>query len=348
MTTQFRPVAPPQIIESAYTDDQHRRMLNVVRENGPWSLILAQHFKSPEEVVATTSGGLPPGFTPTWDMFLSPVFRGYLAQGSTVQHPDIEDCFFNKKFLDLVRRYWKAEYARPENMLFNIQGPCPGAGAPHVDGTRFRGISMQTSPVWLMNIMVKSGLFEHWRAKKAQVITWYYKGKVGGGFNYWPDGPQGQPAQIKAPMWSRAVVVENEMMYHTAEASGPAALRRPEGLAINSLMSADPEDPNGWQITTDGKVIQKIPEDEFRFLIHWGADIFMDYRELKQSLDHTDDISHDQVFDMLITDLRARGATFEVPSDPLTDQQFIRLLVQTYDPGKPSIFPPEPEEALAA
>ncbi len=51
---------------------------------------------------------------------------------------------------------------------------------------------------------------------------------------------------------------------------------------------------------------------------------------------------------MLIADLRARGVTFEVPSDPLTDQQFIRLLVQTYDPGKPSISPPEPEEALAA
>ena len=348
MTTQFRPVAPPQIIENAYSEDQHRRMLNVVRENGPWSLILAQHFKSPEEVVATTSGSLPEGFTPTWDMFLSPVFRGYFAQGSTVQHPDIEDCFFNKEFLDLVRAYWKADYARPDNMLFNIQGPSRGSDTPHVDATRFRGISMQTSPVWLMNIMVKSGLFEHWRAKKAQVITWYYKGNIGGGFNYWPDGPQGQPAQIKAPMWSRAVVVENEMMYHTAEAVGPAALRRPEGLAINSLMSADPEDPNGWQITTDGKVIQKIPEDEFRFLIHWGADIFMDFSELKRSLDHTDDISNDQVFDMLIADLRARGATFEVPTDPLTDQQFIRLLVQTYDPGKPSIFPPEPEEALAA
>jgi hypothetical protein len=98
MTTQFRPVAPPQIIEGAYSEDQHRRMLNVVRENGPWSLILAQHFKSPEEVVATTSGSLPDGFKPTWDMFLSPVFRGYFAQGSTVQHPEIEDCFFCSTF----------------------------------------------------------------------------------------------------------------------------------------------------------------------------------------------------------------------------------------------------------
>ena len=95
MTSNFRPVAPPQIIENAFTQDQHERMLNVVRKNGPWSLILAQHFKSPEEVIATTSGSVPEGFTPTWDMFLSPVFRGYFAKAHTMLHPEIEDCFFN-------------------------------------------------------------------------------------------------------------------------------------------------------------------------------------------------------------------------------------------------------------
>ena len=31
----FRPVAPPQIIENAYTEDQHRRLLAVARDNGP-------------------------------------------------------------------------------------------------------------------------------------------------------------------------------------------------------------------------------------------------------------------------------------------------------------------------
>jgi hypothetical protein len=344
----FRPVAEPQIIEGAYSDDQHGRMLDVVRRNGPWSLILAQHFKSPEEVIATTSGSIPEGFTPTWDMFLSPVFRGYLAQGHTCLYPEIEDCFYNEKFLDLVRGYWKAEYARPESMLFNIQGPCRGSDTPHVDATRFRGISYQTTPVWLMNMMVKSGLFKRWQAKKAQVIAWYYKGRVGGGFNYWPNGPQEAPKQIKGPMWGRAVVVENEMMYHTAEANGPAALRHPEGLAINSMMSADPQAADGWQITTDDRQIQRVSADEFRFLVHWGADIFMDFEELKTTLDHKDDIGHEQVFDMLIADLRKRGLTFEVPTDPLTDQAFITLLTRTYDPGKPAMFPPEPEEALAA
>lgn len=344
----FRPVAEPQIIEDAFTADQHARMLDVVRRNGPWSLILAQHFKSPDEVIATTSGMIPEGFTPTWDMFLSPVFRGYFAQASTSLYPEIEDCFLNRKFLDLVRGYWGAAYATPENMLFNIQGPCGSGGSPHVDATRFRGISMHNTPIWLMNTMVKTGLFKRWQAKKAQVISWFYKGKIGGGFTYWPEGPQEAPKQIHAPMWGRAVVVENEMMFHSAESNGPSSMRRPAGLAIDSLMSADPADPAGWQITTGGETIQRIPEEEFRFLVHWGADIYMDFAELKRALDHSDDLTHEMVFDMLVADLRARGETFEVPSDPLTDQRFIGLLTRVYDPGIPASFPPEPEEPLAA
>ncbi|WP_395332003.1 hypothetical protein WBP06_03810 [Novosphingobium sp. BL-8H] len=345
-TSIFRPIAPPRVIEDAFSADQHARLLDVVRRNGPWSLILAQHFNSPEEVIATTSGAVPEGFTPTWDMFLTPVFRGYLAQGHTVIHPEIEDCFFNTGFLDLVRGYWGAEYATPENMLFNIQGPCSGGGSPHVDATRFRGINYQNTPIWLMNTMVKTGLFKRWQAKKAQVITWYYKGRVGGGFTCWPDGPQAAPQQIRAPMWGRAVVVENEMMFHTAESNGPAAMRRPEGLAINSLMGADPDNPTGWQITTNGKVIQQIPEEEFRFLVHWGADVYMDYNELKVALDHSDDLTHDQIIDMLIADLRARGEVLQTPSEPMTDKAFIALLTRTYDPGQPAIFPPEPDERL--
>jgi len=339
----FRPVAEPQIIENAFSEDQHARMLDYVRRQGPWSLILAQHFKSPEEVVAALSGTMAPSEAVSWDRFLTPVFRGYFAKGHTTLHSDLDDCFYNHKFLDLVRRYWKAAYARPENMLFNLQGPSPGAEAPHVDATRFRGISLHNSPVWLMNMMVKSGLFRRWQAKKAQVITWYYKGKMGGGFTYWPDGPQAAPKQITAPMWGRAVVVENEMMYHTAQSNGPPALRRPPGLAFNSQLAAAPGGDD-WRIMTGDHLVQEIPAAEMRFLIHWGADIFMDYEELKVSLDHTDDITHEQVFDILIKDLRARGLSFAIPSDPLTDRDFISLLVRTYDPGLPSIFPPEPAE----
>ena len=115
------------------------------------------------------------------------------------------------------------------------------------------------------------------------------------------------------------------------------------------MISADPATADGWRITTDDKVIQKIPADEFRFLLHWGANIYHDYAELKVALDHTDDINHERVFDIFIKDLRARGETFDIPSDPIADPAFVNRLTSIYDPGKPTFYPPEPvEDAVAA
>lgn len=339
---RFRPVAQPRIIENAYSEDQHRRLLDVVRNHGPWPLILAHHFKTPEEVLAT--GGsltLPEGFKPTWDMVLSPVFRGYLAHQGVCLFREIEDCYYNSHFLDLVRGYWGAKYAEPETMLFNIQGPCPVGGPPHLDGTVFRGMTMDNTPLWLLMSMAKSGLFRRWQAKKAQVIAWYYKGTIGGGFTCWPDGPHGQPMQIEAPMWGRAVVVENEMMLHHGQACGPLAMRRPAGLDIASMFGPDPDTEDGWRIANGEEVIQRIPAQEMRFLVHWGARLFMDYEELRITMDHTDDITADQALQILVDDLRARGIAFEEPSDPMNDRDFIGLLAKVHDHGVPDIIPPD-------
>jgi hypothetical protein len=149
-------------------------------------------------------------------------------------------------------------------------------------------------------------------------------------------------------MWGRAVVVENEMMYHAGQSNGPSALRRPEGLAIDSRISADPESEDGWRITTGERVIQRIPAEEMRFLVHWGAQLYMDDEELRVAQDHTDDLTHERVFEIFGADLRARGEAFDMPSHPLTDKTFIRLLNRVYDLGTPSIMPPEPVEEPAA
>lgn len=337
----LRPVAEPQIIEDAFTEDQRQRIFDVLRRESPWTLILAQEFTSPEQVIAVTSGSLPEGVEATWDMFLSPVFRATLGQGHASLFPEIEDCFYNSKFLDLVRGYWKAKYASPDLMLVNIQGPSEAGGPPHVDGTYFRGLNYDNTPTWLIGLMTKSGLFRHWQAKKAQVLTWYYKGHIGGGFTYWPDGPEGQPKQLNAPMWGRGAVVENEVMYHGANACGPQAMRRPVGLTIDSVIEADPLSTDGWQITANGAVVQRLPAEETRMLVHWGADIFMDMQEMKVTLDHTDDLDHGRVFDIFISDMKTRGKPFVMPSDPLTDPAFTQLLTEAYDPGLPKIMPPQ-------
>ena len=134
IASRIRPVAEPRILDGVYSENQYQRMLGVVRDRGPWQLILAQHFASAQEVVATLSGALPEGVEPSFDHFLTSNFRGYFAKHGTCLYPELEDCFFNSKFLDLVRDYWKAEYARPDNMLFNINGPCDSHDPAHLDG----------------------------------------------------------------------------------------------------------------------------------------------------------------------------------------------------------------------
>jgi len=341
LASAIKPIAEPIVFDGVYTNDQHRRLIDVVRRNGPWKLIIAQHFKSAEELFATMSGSIPEGVTPSLDMFVTPAFRGYFAQNGACLYPELEDCFFNSDFLARVRAYWKADYAKPEQLLFNIQGPSHSFDPAHLDATSFRGITIKNTPIWLMNTMAKSGLFNPWMLKKAQVITWFYRGSIGGGFTYWPEGPMEQPKRLAAPMWNRGVVVQNEMMYHRGEANGPVEMRHPQGLAFNTLFGADPEVADGWQLTTDGYVIQRLPADETRFLVHWGAEVYRDYAELKKVMDHNDDLSHDKVFEIFVKDLRERGVPFEMPSDPLHDRDFVRVLSATYDLGAPRFYPAE-------
>ena len=58
-------------------------------------------------------------------------------------------------------------------------------------------------------------------------------------------------------------------------------------------------------------------------------------------MDHTDDLSHDQVFDTLIKDCRARGIDIATPADPLHDPAFIMALNAAYDFGGPCEYPAE-------
>ncbi len=349
LSSIIRPVAEPVILDNVYNEDQYRRLLNVVRQHGPWKPILAQHFSSAEEVLATLSGSMPEGIEPTMDMFLTPVFRGNFAQNGTCLFPEVDDCFFNSDFLSFARNYWKAKYARPELFLFNIQGPCGSLDPGHLDAVSFRGATFNNTPVWLLNTMGKSGLFKQWMLKKAQVITWFYKGTEGGGFTYWPNGPLESPKRLAAPMWNKGVVVQNEMMYHRGEPNGPIEEQNPEGLAFESLFSADPDSANGWMITTDSNVISRLPADAIRLLVHWSAEVYMDMDEMKKVMDHTDDLTHDKIFDIFMKDMKDRGVDFEEPSNPLHDDEFVRKLTSTYDTGTPRTYPEEaPGPAWAA
>lgn len=343
----FKPIAEPRIVDDAFSPDQVERLLGLVREEGPWPTIMAHHFKTPEEMIASTSGIVPRGAKLSWDDYVGPMFRGSLGTSGTCLYPQIEDLFLNPKFLTLVRDYWKARYARPELMQFSISAPMVVGDTGHFDANDFRGVDYSNTPVWLLNTMARSGLFGRWIAKKAQVIAWFYRGSVGGGFTYWPDGPAAPPKRLHAPMWNRAVVVQAEHMFHKGDDAGPVELRGGQGVRYQSLCGVDPDVEQGWRITTDGTIVDRLPEAEMRFMFHWSAEVFLDKEDLGRTLEHKDDLSHQMVFDILLRDLRGRGIAVKEPSDPLRDRDFIVLLTQTYRLDVPRVSA-EDEIALEA
>ncbi len=97
----LRPVARPRVLEGVYTDDQHERILDVIKRNGPWPTIAAHHFDTVEELMATSNGGVPESFDLTLDDIATAQFRGILGENSISFFPELEDCFYNSHFLEL-------------------------------------------------------------------------------------------------------------------------------------------------------------------------------------------------------------------------------------------------------
>jgi hypothetical protein len=213
-------------------------------------------------------------------------------------------------------------------MLFNLCGPHRSGLSSHLDAVTFRGIRLENSPVWLQNVMGKSGLFTAHLEKMAQVITWWYLGE-NGTFTYWPDGPLEPPHRLEHPLWNKGVVVQNEMMFHRGDPVGRPEERDIPGLAHRSLMGYDGE-RDDWAITTDGHVVRRYRPEQMRLLVHWNAQVYSDMEEAKKSMDHSDDLTHEVVFERLLADMRAKGVKVAEPSDPFHDTDFIRALIATY------------------
>jgi hypothetical protein len=322
------PIARPRVLDDVYSDDEYERLFGIVQRHGPWPTIQAHHFQSVDELIATTSGVVPKDHGLTLDSIATAQFRGFYGQNSVCFFPAVEDIFYSSRLLAEVRSYWDARYAKPTMMLFNICGPHQSGLSPHLDATTFRGVRYENSPVWLQNIMAKSGLFTEHIINMAQVITWWYRGEAGT-FTYWPDGPLRPPKTLPTPMWNRGIVVQNELMFHRGDPVGPPEERAIDGLRHRSCFEYLGDDDR-WAITTDGDIVRRYAPEQIRLLVHWNAEVYRDMDEVKKVMDHTDDLTHDRVFETLIADMRAKGVAVNEPSDPFHDDDFIHALLSSY------------------
>jgi hypothetical protein len=173
MNELLRPASPPRVLEGVYTQDQYERMVAVIERHGPWPTITAHHFDTVEELVATSSGPMRGDESAklTLDDVATAHFRGFFGENSISYYSELDGCFYNSTFLELARDYWGAQYAKPTLMLFNLCGPHHSGLSAHLDAVTFRGVRIENTPVWLQNVMGKSGLFTEYLVKMAQVIT---------------------------------------------------------------------------------------------------------------------------------------------------------------------------------
>ncbi len=116
----------------------------MIKRNGPWPTITAHHFDTVEELMATSNGVVPDRLNLTLDDLATAHFRGIFGKGSIAFYPELEDCYYNSRFLQLVRDYWGARYARPTLMLFNLCGPHHSGLNAHLDAVTFRVSASRT------------------------------------------------------------------------------------------------------------------------------------------------------------------------------------------------------------
>ena len=88
-------------------------------------------------------------------------------------------------------------------------------------------------------------------------------------------------------------------------------------------------------------MIARHHTDQLRFLVHWSAEVFSDFDDLKKNMEGSDDLTIERAIDMMVDDVSARGIKLDVPSEPLHDPAFIAALNAAYDLGGPSRYPDE-------
>jgi hypothetical protein len=103
------------------------------------------------------------------------------------------DLFFrNERMIDAARRFSGAEVVVPHTVYVNLMAAIAECGPAHTDNPVFRGRNRSNTPMLVPRTMLWSGLFERWEICQVTSI-WWMNDVEGGGFSYWPEGPEKQP-----------------------------------------------------------------------------------------------------------------------------------------------------------
>ena len=314
---------PPVVLPTAVDDPSLVEQM-LVRHGPYWPV---QRYVSNDAEYAALSGGKKGAVMP-----VGPVFRGNWAQPGEVLD-GVDPLLHQETFRAAARRLFDAELVRPTTVYVNLTHQMPFPQGPgHTDVPTFRGFDRSTYPITFLTLMGLSGLFEDYRVKVATAVSWFYRGPDGG-FEYWPEGPDGPSVVHEGDIWNTGVVADNDFMWHRARAVG-----RPEhGLELLTLGAELTVGDDGWAIVREDGARRPLTRDALRVSLSWKALVFTDEADRRRYDEHTDDLSAAEVLRRFEADLTARGRSVSVPADPFRDPDFIGMLHDEYVrvPGPP-------------
>ena len=255
-------------------------------------------------------------------------FRGDWA-GDAPQVAGVEMVLANPTFLDAAKRLFDVEVVIPRIVYVNLMAPMESKATSHVDIPIFRGIQKPEYPVWMLHVMQRSGLFEHWKVKVATAVSWFYEGE-GGSFDYWADGPDSPPHRIEAPLSNRAVMGDNDVMFHRIGSIGAPGAAPLEGATNDAELVPSSGESDEWCVVDGGRELARYTAKELRISISWKAEVYADAEAARIRSERTDDLDLEKVVDLLVGALADAGQPTSRPSEPLHDTDFIDRLNELF------------------
>jgi hypothetical protein len=231
----------------------------------------------------------------------------------TFAAPGSDLFLWHPRYLAAAREFYGVDVVEPQSVYVNLMAAIAQGGPAHTDNPRFHGRDRTNTPMWVLRVMLWSGLFDEFEILQATAIWWMNDVAEGGGLLYWPNGPDEAPVEHAGSMANTALLGDNHGMFHQVAPTGPFD----EGTILvtprATLAPADDADgSHDWVVTDHGEVRLRGPLDTFRVSVLWKADVYAD--EAERDRRKAARLSMDDVADTFNGDLARRGS--EVRFDP--------------------------------
>ena len=289
--------------------DDPRAVRALVECRGPYRAMAS--YLPAAATLSEQSGGaqVPPWFRGAWAANGRPLVEG------------AELVLENARLREAASQLFDGAEVSPSTIAVNINAPMP-AGVVHVDIPSFRGATRDRYPIQLLQAMGSSGLFESWRVTEAGAVVWFYEGE-GGQFDYWPHGLDGPMRSERQPLSNRALVADNDRMYHRIGWVGEPAPRIP---LISPRAQIEHVPGGGWVISDVGRQVQRYPDEQIRISILWKGRV----KPATVGDDGNALLTPEHIMQIFQSDLRSRGISAPAATSPWSDQAWLDLLHSTY------------------